>query len=189
MRLNDKLVTSFIFDEKKYDIDLAFDNVLDVFDILSDKSLRDYERANICLSFLLDDQEYDRPIELWNYIYINLIGTKEKTIVPLDRKGNPMPKSNDEEDDKGPSYDLEHDAEYIYSSFRQAYGINLFSEQGKLHWQEFKALLNSLPEDTIFQNILEIRLWKPSKHDSAETKRNMKKAQKRHAIPVNKGVN
>ncbi|MTV93894.1 hypothetical protein GM529_11335, partial [Streptococcus pneumoniae] len=28
-------------------------------------------------------------------------------------------------------------------------------------WTEFKALLNALPDNTIMQQILEIRAWKP----------------------------
>ena len=57
--------------------------------------------------------------------------------------------------------DFEQDAEYIYASFLQAYGINLLEVQNKLTWTEFKALLNALPDNTIMQQIIEIRAWKP----------------------------
>jgi len=33
----------------------------------------------------------------------------------------------------------------------------LFEEQGKMHWEEFQALLEALPEDTIIQRIRSIR--------------------------------
>lgn len=39
MRLNDPLVTSIEFDGIELPIDLTFDNVLDVFDILEDSDL------------------------------------------------------------------------------------------------------------------------------------------------------
>lgn len=180
MRLNNRLTTSFAFDGIEYDIDLAFDNVLDVFDVLQDKELREYEKAQINLALLLDEQEYNNPIELWNYIYENFIHKEVKPPIEYDLQGNPMPQH--EEDEQEAYYDLVQDAEYIFSSFQQAYGMNLFKEQGKLHWFEFRALLNGLPSDTILQRIVQIRAWEPSKHDSAEYKESMKKLQKAYAL-------
>ena len=49
MRLNDSLTTEFEYNDKAYKIDLAFDNVLDVFDVLSDDDLRGHEKAEINL--------------------------------------------------------------------------------------------------------------------------------------------
>ena len=182
MRLNDPLVTSFVYEGKEYNIDLAFDNVLDVFDVLSDNTLRDYEKAEICLELLLGEQEYEQSVGLWNHIYENYIEIKREQHIEYDLKGNPMPVK--EEDGKH-VIDLERDAEYIYASFQQAYGINLFEQQGRLHWHEFKALLNGLPSDTIMQRIIQIRMWKPSKHESNEYKENMRKLQKIYALDDN----
>ena len=47
---------------------------------------------------------------------------------------------------------------FIYAAFRQAYGIDLFQEQGKLQWWEFVALLGALPSDTRLSNIIDIRI-------------------------------
>ena len=44
MRLNDPLVTSIEFDGTELPIDLTFDNVLDVFDILEDSDLLPEEK-------------------------------------------------------------------------------------------------------------------------------------------------
>ncbi|EIV0113033.1 hypothetical protein L6X95_002570, partial [Enterococcus faecalis] len=46
MRLNDPLVTTVEFEGKEYPLDLSFDNVLDVFDILSDENLFPEEKMN-----------------------------------------------------------------------------------------------------------------------------------------------
>lgn len=183
MRLNDPLVTSFVYEDKKYDINLAFDVVLDVFDYLDDKTLREYEKARISLVLLLGDQDYDqsKTIDLWNYIYESFIHIEEKVAVEYDLKGNPMP-SSDENDNKK-IFDLEHDAEHVYSSFMQAYRIDLFEQQGKMHWFKFKSLLNGLPDDTPLKNIMSIRNWKPSKGDSDEHKKSMEKLQRLHALP------
>jgi hypothetical protein len=180
MRLNDPLVTSFVYEGKEYKIDLAFDNVLDVFDVLSDDSLRDYEKIEICLELLLGEQDYVPTVELWNHIYKNFIEIKRKQPIQYDLKGNPLPVQEDDDDER--LIDLERDAEYIYASFLQAYGINLFEQQRKLHWHEFKALLHGLPSDTSMQRIIQIRLWKPSKGESSEYRESMRKLQKIYAL-------
>ena len=182
MRLNDPLDTSFVYEGREYRIDLAFDNVLDVFDVLSDDTLRDYEKAEISLELLLGEQDYTPTVELWNHIYKEYIEIERKQAIEYDLKGNPMPVR----DEGGENIlDIEQDAEYIYASFRQAYGMNLYEQQGKLHWHEFKALLNGLPSDTIMQRIIQIRMWKPSKHESGEYKENMRKLQKIYALDDN----
>lgn len=185
MRLNSPLVTSFSFNGVEYELDMAFDNILDVFDQLSNEKLRDHEKISRCLRLLLDDQElpqsWQSRTELWNYIYENFILFKEKEPIAYDRKGNPMPVPKDEDDDKR-HIDLEQDAEYIYASFLQAYNINLYEQQRSMHWYEFKALLNGLPSNTIMQRVIQIRAWKPSKHDTPKHIEDMKKLQRQHAL-------
>lgn len=61
--------------------------------------------------------------------------------------------------DKGGSnvidYDL--DADYIYSGFMQAYGIDLITAD--LHWHKFSALLSGLPEETTISKIISYRSY------------------------------
>lgn len=183
MRLNDSLITEFEYNDKAYKIDLAFDNVLDVFDVLSDDDLREHEKAEISLSLLTgEDIKGIEAIELWNFVYKNYIKIASKQPIEYDIKGNPMPAQEDEEDEEYIS--LDQDAEYIYTSFQQAYGMNLINQQGKLHWHEFQTLLTGLPSDTIMQKIIQIRMWKPSKGESTEDKKNMSKLQKIYSLDV-----
>lgn len=180
MRLNNRLTTSFLFKGIEYPIDLAFDNVLDAFDVLDDESLRDHEKTDICLALLVGDYEHD-PIELWNHIYTEFIQSKHEEPIQYDRKGNPVPVVKEEGDDKQ-LYDIIQDAEFIYASFRQAYGMNLYEQQGRLHWSEFRALLNGLPSEAILQRIIQIRAWKQTKGDSPKYIESMKKLQKVYAL-------
>lgn len=180
MRLNDPLITSFIYEDEEYNIDLSFDNVLDVFEVLADEILRDFEKAEIALELLLGEPIEENVLGLWGYVYKEFIEMKTKQPIEYDLKGNPMPIHEDDEDVR--LLDLDQDAEYIYASFMQAYDMNLYRQQGKLHWQEFKALLNGLPSDTIMQRIIQIRMWKPSKHESSEYKESMRKLQKVYAL-------
>lgn len=184
MRLNDRLVTSFAFKGSEYDIDLAFDNVLDMFDVMNDKKLLPAEKIEIGLELLLGKRVPDEiQTDLWSYIFDKYINGEPKKTIQYDLAGNPMPV---QDDDDGESFiDIEQDAEYIYASFKQAYNMDLMQEQGKLHWDKFRALLNGLPNDTIMQRVIQIRAWKPTKGDSPEYKESMRKLQLAFAlVPV-----
>ncbi|WP_381151628.1 Gp15 family bacteriophage protein, partial [Streptomyces cyaneofuscatus] len=67
-------------------------------------------------------------------------------------------------------FDFEQDAEYIYASFLFDYNLDLFEQQGKLHWRKFQALLKGLSEDAKFSKVIEIRTMKLPK-EGEERKR------------------
>lgn len=182
MRLNTPLITSFNYENEEYKIDLAFDNVLDVFDVINDKGLLEHEVAEIGLALLLDvDKEGFEALELWDYIFKNFIEFEHKKAVEYDLKGNPMPVTEGDEDNTQ-HISFEQDAEHIYASFKQAYNMNLFEEQGRLHWFEFHALLHGLPSNTVLRQILQIRAWEPSKGDTPDHIAEMKKLQRYYAL-------
>lgn len=181
MRLNDPLTTEIEFEGVVYPVDLAFDNVLDVLDIISDKSLMAWEKVDFALNLLVGESNltFDKQMELWELILNRhiQIGSQEKVIYDLE--GNPMPTPKSSDDKK--SMDLVQDAKYIYASFRQI-GINLFEEQGKMHWEEFQAILESLPDDTILPKIVQIRNWSPSKGESEKEKERMRELQLKYSL-------
>jgi hypothetical protein len=52
--------------------------------------------------------------------------------------------------------------------------MDLFEMQGKLHWQKFLALLGNLSDDTIFKEVVGIRVQKipaPTKYNQEERNR------------------
>ena len=118
---------------------------------------------------------------MWNEIFELYLDSTKEEMVKYDIAGNPMPTKEVE-----PLIDLDQDAEFLYSSFIQAYGINLIREQGKLHWYEFKALLNGLPENTIIKQIIHIRSYEPGEHDSKEYKKQMQDLQDFYRLEVDK---
>ncbi len=65
----------------------------------------------------------------------------------------------------------------------QAYGIDLIDAQNSLHWKKFNALLNGLPSDTKFAEVLKIRSYKPREGDSKKYKESMKRLKKEYALP------
>lgn len=181
MRLNDPLTTEIEFKGVTYPLDLSFDNVLDVLDVIGDKSLMVWEKLELALDLLVGDTNlcFDEQAELWELILTKHIqlGKQQKTVYDLD--GNPMPIATSKNNEK--DIDLAQDAKYIYASFRQI-GINLFEEQGKLSWEEFQAILESLPDDTILPRIVQIRQWTPQKGESAKEKERMRELQAKYAL-------
>lgn len=93
------------------------------------------------------------------------------------------------EDDSEPEqkyYDLIEDADYIYASFRQDYGINLLEERGRMHWDEFNALLIGLTEKTKFKKVIEIRMMKIPDKATEEERKQIIAAKKAVALKSNR---
>lgn len=65
--------------------------------------------------------------------------------------------------------DFEQDANLIRAAFRQVYGIDLYRDN--VHWLEFSALLNALPEGSKYTEVLGIRarpVPAPTKYNQKE---------------------
>lgn len=143
-------------DGKEYPLNLTFDNVLRLYDMLNDKKLTDYTQIVTGLKMLIGTDLPEYPIEekteIFQKIYYETIGKDAEESIPVDIEGNPMPKKPEERE-----YSIKQDAPYIYASFYQDYGIDLYEVQGKLHWEKFKALLHGLRSDTQFKEIVHIR--------------------------------
>lgn len=183
MKLNDALVTNFSIADKEYDIDLSFNKVLDVFEILKEEEMTYLEQAQLIVHLLTGQELYNikEVVDCWIYIKEHFLEIEKET-VQYDLLGNPMPTAKNEEEQEK-LIDFEQDAEYIYASFLQAYGINLLKVQNKLTWTEFKALLNALPDNTIMQQIIEIRAWKP---EYGGDKNKMRKLQAKYSYSLGK---
>ncbi|PZO95763.1 MAG: hypothetical protein DI617_03060 [Streptococcus pyogenes] len=188
MKLNDPLVESFEFRGETYPIDLSFNKVLDVFDVIDDDFLNESEKCFLCLDILLDrtDLPFAYAVDLWIHIKTNFIDTEKPEKPQLDIKGNPMPVVKEKEDNKK-VIDFSLDAEFIYASFRQAYQINLLKEQNKLSWVEFKALLNALPDDTIMQRIIAIRQWEDDGKGDKDYRDSMRKLKAKYSLDDGEG--
>ncbi|HEP1531951.1 TPA: bacteriophage Gp15 family protein [Streptococcus pyogenes] len=183
MKLNDRLIDSFEFRGKTYPINLSFNRVLDVFDVIKDTFLNEFEKCLICIDILLDrdDLPLELSLELWIYIKEHFIDKERKQKPQLDIKGNPMPTLEKPEEHKK-IIDFTADASYIYASFRQAYQINLFKEHDRLHWMEFTTLLDALPDNSIMQRIIAIRQWEDDGKGDKEHRNNMRKLKAKYSL-------
>lgn len=187
--LSRKLTDKLVIDDKEYALDLSFDNVLRLFEMWRDEDVPEFVKPHFGIRILtgetLEDFTVEEMSEVFNEVFEEHISlsTVEDNHVEYDLAGNPMKTTASDGKQEQAPYDIRFDGDYIYASFLQAYGIDLFDVQGKLHWKKFNALLSGLPEGTKLMEVIKIRKWKPQKGDSAEYREEMRRLQKDYALP------
>lgn len=203
--LSRKLTDKLVIDDKEYALDLSFDTVLKMFEMMRDEDIPEYVKPHFAIRMLIsnslegetreekakafNDAFEDYSIEELSKVFKSLfeehisLSTVEDNHVEYDLAGNPMKTTASDKGQERAPYDIRYDGDYIYASFLQAYNIDLFDVQGKLHWKKFNALLSGLPEGTKFMEVIKIRKWKSQKGDSAEYKEEMRRLQKDYALP------
>lgn len=187
-KMDDKLVLN----NKEYQLLLSFDRVLWIFDMWSKGHIPVELKPKLALAKLTDDVTFkDMDTRQALAIYADIFEKHiqvTRAIDEVDRydiEGNVLPKKTkdaQDHDDK-PLFNIKYDGEYIFSSFMQAYNIDLIEQQGKLNWQKFNALLSGLPDGTKFVEVMKIRAWKPSKGESSKEKQKMRELQEQYALP------
>ena len=187
--LSRKLTDKLVIDDKEFPLNLSFDNVLRLFEMWRDEDVPEFVKPHFGIRILtgenLEDFTVEEMSEVFNEVFEEHISlsTVEDNHIEYDLAGNPMKTTASNGKQEQAPYDIRYDGDYIYASFLQAYGIDLFDVQGKLHWKKFNALLSGLPEGTKFMEVVKIRKWKPQKGDSSEYKEEMRRLQKDYALP------
>ena len=147
-----------------YRLNLSFDCVLKAFDVLENDDISPDVRPRLAVVLLIKSRRLpdtgilDEVLKIIN----DLTGTKK----PGQKTARAM--------------DFAEDADYIYAAFRQAYGIDLYKERGRLHWAHFIALLKALPDQTRMSQVASLRLRplpKPTKYNAEERAALMKAKQ------------
>lgn len=187
--LSRKLTDKLVIDDEEFPLNLSFDNVLRLFEMWRDEDVPEFVKPHFGIRILtgetLEDFTVEEMSEVFNKVFEEHISlsTVKNNHVEYDLAGNPMKTTASNGKKEQAPYDIRFDGDYIYASFLQAYGIDLFDVQGKLHWKKFNALLSGLPEGIKFMEVIKIRKWKPQKGDSAEYKEEMRRLQKDYALP------
>ncbi|WP_054634816.1 Gp15 family bacteriophage protein [Thalassobacillus sp. C254] len=156
MKLTDRFDDRIIFKGDVLHLDMAFDKVLRSFELWDDDKFTEVEKIEIFLEMFVTEKEkvkglaYKEKVTLFNEVFGSFI------LNASDKKEQ----SNQGEISTIPNkkiYDINKDAEYIYASFLFDYNIDLFEQQGKLHWRKFQALLSNLSDKTKFKQVVSIR--------------------------------
>lgn len=140
--------------------------------ILSER-MSDEEKLNECLRLyfpqtLINPQDVPDTIDqvLWFYRC-----GKDKDYEPSGGSGS-----------SEKAFDYDYDAGHIYAAFMQTYSIDLTSCE--MHWWQFKALFDALPESTMFIKIVGYRTAEVPEKASAEMKRQIERRKKLYALPL-----
>lgn len=191
--LSRKLTDELVLDEDVYPMNISFNRVLKVIELINDDDVEEIYKPYLAIQIFTDVDftqalTPEQAMAIFKMIFeehIRVIPAKDTAPV-LDLAGNPIKskiRSKSQSESTERLFSLKYDAEYIYSSFFQAYGIDLIDAQNSLHWKKFNALLNGLPSDTKFSEVLKIRSYKPQKGDSKQYKESMRKLKKEYALP------
>lgn len=136
MTFFEPLPYSVSFNGKQYALTPSFDNILRMYGCCD--GLIGMEQVDMMLHWLIKGKHPLSP-ELLAAICDLLFPQSEEAV-------------------QQKSFDYIQDSPYIYAAFLQAYGIDLYKEQGRLHWWQFLDLLAGLPKDTRLSEIIQIRL-------------------------------
>lgn len=162
---------SIDFKGRIFFIDMSFNNILTVFEILEDEELTNAQKLVDSLYMLTSEDEFDLSYlsdmddlgyasELQEYIFNRLLklddNEEEYLVDILGNKFKPPKKEEEDQEDKR-SYDFVHDAHFIYSSFLKDYQIDLYEQHNKMHWEVFIALFEGLSDDTKIKKVINIR--------------------------------
>lgn len=122
-----------VYGGKTYKLKPYFDNVLKVFALQKEQDLSERDRLELSLDLLVKSKHSKlserEKTELLNTIYDVLMDTEKS-----------------EPDGAAPIFDFVQDAGYIYASFLSDYGLDLYEQQGHLHWWAFIQLFRGLSE-------------------------------------------
>lgn len=172
-------------DGEFYDLNLAYDNVLRLFDLLEDEQVSGARKINVALEMLtgskFESYTLDEKNELLEQLFAETIGNpKEKAEQSVDIAGNPMP---DDQEDVDKNFSIKQDAGFIFASFMSDYGIDLIEQQGKMSWAKFNALLSGLSDNSKFMRVVDIRTRElPTGKGTSAERRQLKKLKKQFEL-------
>lgn len=158
----------------KLEIDTDFRTSIKFELLMQDNKINDKDKILLALNLYYLNNIDDIQIAIKDMLWFYRCGKEEKN--------KELANSNNVENKKEQIYSYEFDAEYIYSAFLEQYNIDL-NKTKYLHWWKFKALFNSLKEDTQIVKIMGYRAMDLSKIKDKEMKAQYKKLKKIYALP------
>ena len=148
MRLEYKLLTRLDVFGKRLRLNLAFDTVLRVYELLGADVL-DADKTAVAFRLLVKNYYAGRMFSLQQKAQI--VDEIFKRFIISDKKVS----------DDGKKYmDLKQDADLIYASFLLDYGVDLIEEQDRLDWRKFSSMLSGLSDRTKMREVMAIRAAK-----------------------------
>lgn len=156
---------------------LLFASLIGESAVIQDK-VKSREKLMEALSAVMDFARIDKLSgsfrELISALFLFYSGEEKEKLQTNDRKSSVRPRAK---------YDFILDADYIFASFFEVYGIDLCEQ--RMHWHKFLALFRSLPEGCFFSKVLSYRSCDLSKL-KGEERRYYSEMKEYYALPDNR---
>lgn len=151
LSLTHSLENSFIDNGVEHKLNLNFDAVLRWYELMEDDELNSIDKVNIAYEIFTGNEPTDTEQA------VKLVEQVAKYVSNASYRTNNAGDSSQGAMTPFKYYSYTQDAGAIYASFKEQYGIDLVDQQGKLHWDKFKALFDGLSDKTYFKRIIDIR--------------------------------
>lgn len=146
--LESKLPVSVTINGWEYPIRSDFRTMIKFEQLMQDPAVTDQDRTWLALNLFYPEipDDLDQAVEKMIWFY------------RCDKQDNLYMKRAKKKKSKKTDriYDFEYDDDYIYAAFMAQYHMDLHRVKN-LHWWKFRAMFNSLNEDTQFVKIMEYR--------------------------------
>lgn len=142
--------------------------------LMQDNKINDKDKVMLALNLYYFEQIDDIKTAIKDILWFYQCGKEEKK--------KELANSNGTNNKQTQIYSYEFDAEYVYAAFLEQYNIDLNSIE-YLHWWKFKAMFNSLKEDTKIVKIMGYRAIDLNKIKDKGMKTQYKKLKSIYALP------
>ncbi|EJQ77814.1 Gp15 family bacteriophage protein [Bacillus toyonensis] len=190
-KLTERNYDFYTWNGVRLELNLAFDNILLLFDLFDDESINEYLKTDIALNMLVVDKVSMNQLDMERKSMLLLDILKDR--LDIDLKLLTKKKIEEKEEEKAPTIptvDFVVDAERIFSSFLFDYNIDLIEQQGKMQWNKFMALFRNLSNKSPMGQALHYRTCEippKDKHNADERKR-IKKMKETYELPKAKEI-
>ncbi|PEB19731.1 Gp15 family bacteriophage protein [Bacillus toyonensis] len=190
-KLTEREYDFYTWNGVRLELNLAFDNILLLFDLFEDESINEYLKTDIALNMLVVDK-----------VDINQLDAERKSMLLLDILKDRLDidlrllmkkKIEEKEEEKAPTIptvDFVVDAERIFSSFLFDYNVDLIEQQGKMQWNKFMALFRNLSSKSPMGQALHYRTCDipPKDKTNGDERKRIKKMKELYELPKAKAI-
>lgn len=191
LKLTEREYDFYTWNGVRLELNLAFDNVLMLFELFVDESINEYVKTDIALNMLVVDKLVMNQLDEENKSLLLLDILKDRLDIDLKSLMNKQIEEKEEEKVPTiPTVDFVVDAERIFSSFLFDYNIDLIEQQGKMQWNKFIALFRNLSSKSPMGQAIQYRTCEippKDKHNADERKR-IKKMKEMYELPKAKEI-